>query len=438
MPVVPSSLITAIDRARLGETGPDSSAQQDLMERFALICDPRSRRGRRHRLASVLALVACATVAAGSDSLTAIEQWADNAPQSVLADLAVWRNPLTGRHQPPSERTLRRVLAELDGEELDAQIGAFLNQKRAAAPPEREAALPGRRTEREARRAARRPPQAKVTGLPAGYAADGKALKGARQNHGGQVHLLALAAHADATICAQRQIPAKSSEISALNPLLSQFGPAQPADAVITADALHTQRASARLLVQTHHAHYVLIVKANQPTLRAATVRALTGSDTAFADVTHIEVDRGHGRTEQRITRTAPAGGIDFPHAAQVFRILRYRGGLDGQRRSKEVVYGITDLTAEQAGAPQITAYVRDHWNAIENGIHHVRDVTFREDACQARTGTLPRALAAFRNLAIGALRHAGHVNIAHARRHHVYDHQRILDLFKIGPKGSR
>ncbi len=435
MPVAPSSLIAAVDREQLGETDADSSARLELLDRFALICDPRSRRGRRHSLASVLAVVACATVAVGSDSLTAIEQWADNAPQQVLADLDVWRDPLTGRHQPPSERTLRRILAGLNGDELDTQIGGLLSDGRTDQSAGRRPEVAGGRTEREARRAVRRD-QMRIGGLLAGYAADGKTLKGARRADGGRVHLLGLAAHTDATIAAQRQIPTKGGEIAALDPLLGQAGPAALAGAVITADALHTQRESARLLVEDHHAHYVLIAKANQPTLHTAAIGALSGTDTDFA--THLEIDRGHGRTEQRITRIAPAGGIDFPHVAQVFRILRYRGGLDGVRRSKEVVYGITDLTAEQAGAAQIATYVRDHWKAIENGTHHVRDVTFHEDAHQARTGTLPHALATFRNLAIGTLRHAGYVNIAHARRHHVYDHQRILDLFKIGPKGSR
>jgi predicted transposase YbfD/YdcC len=440
VPVAPSSLITAANCERLEETDADSSARLHLVDRFALIIDPRSRRGRRHSLASLLAVVACATVAVGSDRLTAIEQWADNAPQHVLADLDVWRNPLTGRHQPPSERTMRRVLAELNGDALDAQIGTYLSQGRGDQPADqdtRTAGEPRPRTEREARRAARRH-QVPTAGLPSGYAVDGKSLKGARRVEGGRVHLLGLAAHADGTVRAQRQVPAKSSEIGALDPLLRQAGPTIVTGAVITADALHTQRESARALVEDHHAHYVLIVKANQPTLHAAVIKALTGTDTDFTDRTHLETDRGHGRSEQRITRTTPANGIDFPHAAQVFRILRYRGGLDGQRRSKEVVYGITDLTTQQTGARQLATYVRDHWKAIENGTHHIRDVTFGEDAHQARTGTLPRALAAFRNLAIGALRQAGYVNIAHARRHHIYDHQRILDLFRIGPKGSR
>ena len=53
----------------------------------------------------------------------------------------------------------------------------------------------------------------------------------------------------------------------------------------------------------------------------------------------------------------------------------------------------------------------------MENKIHWVRDVTFREDKSQVRTGTAPRALASFRNLAISTIRLAGRANIAHARR---------------------
>ncbi|WP_406317592.1 ISAs1 family transposase [Streptosporangium sp. NBC_01639] len=434
MPVAPSSLINAVGCEQVGQTDTDSSARLKLTDRFALISDPRSARGRRHSLASILAIVACATVAVGGDCLTAIEQWADNAPQQVLADLHIWRDPFTGLHQPPSERTIRRVLAGLDGDELDACLATFLGQPPTVEPYERAPAPVSRRTEREARRAARRSP-AQTPGLLPAYAVDGKRLKGAHHPGGGRVHLISLAAHLDATVHAQRQIPAKSSEISALDALLRQATDTELTGAVITADALHTQRASARLLIDDHHAHYVMIVKANQPTLRAAAITALTGPDANFITVTHREFDRGHGRTEHRILRTAPAGDIDFPHAAQVFRILRHRGGLDGIRHSKEVCYGITDLTPRQAGPAQLAAYVRGHWKAIENGVHHVRDVTFAEDACQARTATLPRALAAFRNLATGTLRRAGHVNIAHARRDYGYDHQRVLDLFNLGPK---
>lgn len=85
---------------------------------------------------------------------------------------------------------------------------------------------------------------------------------------------------------------------------------------------------------------------------------------------------------------------------------------------SLERVYAITSLTVHQATAADLTERVRGHW-AIENREHHVRDVTFGEDASRVRTGSAPRAMASLRNLAIGALRLAGRDNIAEGLRHH-------------------
>jgi hypothetical protein len=94
---------------------------------------------------------------------------------------------------------------------------------------------------------------------------------------------------------------------------------------------------------------------------------------------------------------------------------VRYTGGLDGQRTTKEVVYGITALTPDQADAAALNILARGHWQ-IE-ALHYVRDQTLREDPSHARTGTLPTTLAVVRNTVIAALRLAGTTNIAQARR---------------------
>lgn len=91
---------------------------------------------------------------------------------------------------------------------------------------------------------------------------------------------------------------------------------------------LHTQRATARHLVRDRGAHFVLTVKGNQPSLFADCRRALSGPTGDFAPE-HIGVDSWHGRTEQRTCRVQGVtgdDGIDFPHAAQVFRIRRDTG----------------------------------------------------------------------------------------------------------------
>jgi hypothetical protein len=74
--------------------------------------------------------------------------------------------------------------------------------------------------------------------------------------------------------------------------------------------------------------------------------------------------------------------------------------------------------------------WIRGHWG-IE-ALHHLRDVTFAEDASQARTGTAPRAMASLRNLAIGILRAHGHRNIAAALRRNARDATRVLPLLGI------
>jgi hypothetical protein len=110
------------------------------------------------------------------------------------------------------------------------------------------------------------------------------------------------------------------------------------------------------------------------------------------------QTNRGHGRIETRTIRTATAEGIEFPHGAQIFRLRRDRGGVDGVRTSKEIVYGITSLPADLAGPARLAAYTRGHWT-IENRLHYVRDVTWGEDASQVRTGNAPRTMAGLRIL---------------------------------------
>lgn len=171
------------------------------------------------------------------------------------------------------------------------------------------------------------------------------------------------------------------------------------------------------------------MVKANQPSLLEAVTNALAGTDADFAGTSWTEEGNGHGRREKRGIRTAPAAGIGWPHAAQVMRIRRDTGPTRGPWTHKEIAYGITSLPADLAGPRHLAVCARQHW-AIENREHYVRDKTFGEDLQRVRTGNQPNACTAIRNLVIGAFRHAGYANIAHARRYHARDDQRILTLY--------
>jgi len=112
---------------------------------------------------------------------------------------------------------------------------------------------------------------------------------------------------------------------------------------------------------------------------------------------------------------------LGWPHLAQVCRVERRREIVRGGQVVKaavEVTYAITSLRPERAGAAALLRLLRGQWG-IENGAHHVRDVTFDEDRCQIRTGAAPQAFAACRNLVIALLRRARYDNVAEALRTH-------------------
>ena len=418
-PKSPLDQLAGLAERELGSAADPAEAESVLVARLSKVPDLRRRRGLRHPLVVVLALAACATLVVGGDSVTAIWQWAARTSQDKLARLGARRHPWTGRFLVPSERTFRRVLGKLDADALDAALGGWAaDVARGVVPAPVVAATPGP-PEREQRRATQRSVgHPAPDGLLPAAAVDGKALRGARTAGGGRVFLVAAIDHATGAVLGQRQVGDKRGEGAAARDLLTGL---RAPGMVWTLDALHTTKATARLITQDLHGHYILIIKGNQPIARDAAAALLRGPNADWVATTAIEDDRGHGRVERRIIRVAPADDSLFPGAVQAFRLRRDSGGLDGVWTGKEIVYGITSLPADLAGPAQLNHYERRHW-VVEDRLHWVRDVTFGEDASQLRTGTAPRALAAFRNLAISALRLAGRANIAHARRD-LHDH---------------
>jgi predicted transposase YbfD/YdcC len=402
VPAVPSSLISpalekleelpAGDRARLAGCCPS------LVGHLAGVPDPRDPRGVRHTLTSLL-LAAVAAVLAGARSFTAIGEWAADAPPRVLAALGVRYDPLAGCFQPPDEATFRRVLEALDAAALEAAVGSWLAARSSPGPRRRAVAV------------------------------DGKAVRGTRHASGdGQArHLLAAADPQASAVLAQAEVDGKTNEITAFAPLLA---PLDLAGAVVTADALHAQREHAQFLVTVKHAHYILTVKNNQPTLYAQLKNLPWRQVPAAFDARN----KGHGRAEWRTLKvTAVTAGIAFPHAAQAIQIRRRRKPLSGTSKwSTETSYAVTSLAAHQAAPAQLAEWIRGHW-AIE-ALHHIRDVTFGEDASQIRTGNGPHVMAALRNLATGILKPSGHPSIAAACRYHARDATRVLATLGLSP----
>ena len=327
-------------------------------------------------------------------------------------------------------------------------------------------------------------------------APDGKTVRGARDTDGTQLHLFAALIHGEATVIAQHPVPAKTNELSGFVPLLDQIaerhhprpdhnpnnddgdGPnnddgdgdddggdgggdpnsgsgsshAPAGDApssgdadnrpgaapgkldgvIVTADALHTQRGHARYL-REHGGHYVLVAKGNQPTLYAA----LDALPWTTIEVGHREQDNGHGRRDVRVLKVIdladPAHAhhrVRFPGARQAFLIERYRHFPDGTTTAAAIL-GVTSLPPDHAGPAELANIIRGHWH-IE-ALHHIRDVTFNEDASRIRAGAAAHVMAVLRNLVISLLKRAGYHNIAEGRRAAAWDRNRLaLDILGL------
>ena len=238
-------------------------------------------------------------------------------------------------------------------------------------------------------------------------------VRGAIDADGAQTHLPAAATHGEQLVLGQVEVGAKSNEIPQFAPLLSGLAAAgvDLTQAVITADALHTQRVHAEYL-HSVGAQFVLTAKHNQPRLFAA-LDALPWADTPIA---HREVEHAHGRVTTRTIQVLPApADLPFPHVNQVWLIERYVHDHTGTLVSSVAALGVTSLTAQRATPAEIAALVREHWG-IES-LHWLRDTVYREDHSTARTGSGPRVMAALRNLAIGAIHLLGRRDITETTR---------------------
>jgi len=356
-------------------------SRRQLMEVFAHVPDPRDPRGVRHGLATLLTLAQTA-VLAGARTLLAIAEWTQDADRDMLSRIGI------AADQPlPSESTMRRTLALLDANDLDARLAGWMAT--------RVGHLAGRRV----------------------IAVDGKTMRGARTTAGAP-HLVAAFDQSAGAVLGQLAVASKSNEIPALRDLLDSM---DITDAVVSADAMHCQRETASHITG-RGGHYVLTVKANQPTLRAA-CKALPWRDVPEVSTT----DPSHGRRVRRTIKAVQAPDwIDFPGAAQIIQLRRTRT-IKG-RKTIEVVYAICSLDMIAAPPATVATWIRGHW-AVENALHWVRDVVFDEDRHQLRTGNGPQVMATLRNTAISLLRLAGHTKIATALRHHGRSTSRPIEL---------
>lgn len=237
------------------------------------IPDVRSRRGIRHPLSAILALACCAMLC-GARRDSAIAEWGRH-------DGAHSARALGYRHLPPCAATLYLIFRRLDGAAFEAQLGAWAEGVMATMPP-----------------ATSRPHAAE----PA-VALDGKTLRGSRKQGAPGVHLRSALAHHVGVTLAQQAVADKTNAITAVETVLRQL---VLTGRVVTMDALLTQTTVAQTIVDAG-GDDVMIVKANQPHLRADIELIFAEPPVGDHQETADSFDSGHGRIEPRRLTTSQA-----------------------------------------------------------------------------------------------------------------------------------
>ena len=328
---------------------PDSAAPT-VLAHFADLVDPRVARTRLHPLRSVVAIALCGVIC-GADS------WGEVAAfgEARRAWLATWLELPGGI---PCHDTFGRVFAALDPAAFEACFASWVGAVAAA------------------------------TGGQV-VAIDGKVLRGSHDRGAGRgaLDLVSAWASSNRLVLAQVAVAEGSNEIPAIPALLRLLA---LRGCIVTIDAIGCQTAIARA-IRAQGADYVLALKENQGTLFTAVEAAfadLSAGTMAYRHAAHREVGKGHGRLEVRTTTR-----IDDPALRAwlnpddawdgllgVARVVAERT-LAGVR-SQETRYYLTSLTA----ARPVHEAARSHWG-IENSVHWVLDMAFREDLCRVRIG---------------------------------------------------
>jgi predicted transposase YbfD/YdcC len=250
---------------------------------------------------------------------------------------------------------------------------------------------------------------AALSGHPEGVIAiDGKTARRSGQKRTGQapIHMVSAFAARQRLVLGQIKVAEKSNEITAIPKLLELL---EIEGAIVTIDAMGCQREIAQKIVDKK-ADYVLALKGNQGTLREDVelfVAEQKAADFKDSRISHTQtVDADHGRIETRTTTVIHDVAWlrerhDWPglNAVVIVDSLRETGGM----QERETRFYITSLLL---AAVILAPIVRSHW-AIENSLHWVLDMVFRDDESRLRTNHAPANFCTFKHMAHNLVRQA-------------------------------
>jgi predicted transposase YbfD/YdcC len=341
-----------------------------LSTHFAALDDPRVDRTKHHPLLDIIVIAVCAVIC-GADSWVEIEEFGK-------AKRAWFRTFLALPNGIPSHDTFGRVFAALDPEQVQQCFLAWVQAVATLADTQL-------------------------------IALDGKTLRRSHDRGKGKaaIHMVSAWASTKRLVLGQVKVDEKSNEITALPALLAVLA---LKGCIVTIDAMGCQTEIVQTIV-AQDADYVLALKGNQGTLHREVQDLFAHARaTQFQEVAHDfheTVNKGHGRIEVRRHWTiTEAAYVQYLNTKEKWAGLTSIGMVEAERYvgatvTRETRYYIATL---DGNAKRFGEAVRGHWG-IENGVHWVLDIAFREDERRVRIGHSAANFAVLRHIALNLLR---------------------------------
>lgn len=368
---------------------------ENLVDYLRCIPDPRVRRTRRHELPELL-FITLAAVICGAEHWTHVEEFGK-------ANRKWFESFLHLPHGIPSHDTFGRVFSLLEPDALEQALRAFVVD---------------------------------FAGGSAGkqIAIDGKTLRRSfdRAAQASAIHMVSAWVYENHAVFGQVKVKDKSNEITAIPELLKLL---DLKGATVTMDAMGCQKELAKQIVEGG-GNYVLSLKGNQDTLHTEVREFFEDVRTGILDApveTDTTLEKDHGRIEKRTTRLSR--DVQWLYEADKWLGLSAIAEVHSQRTiaDKTTSERRYYLCSTNATAKDVGRFVRQHWS-IENELHWVLDVGFREDLCRVRAKNAAENLARIRRVALTILKRDSNakVGVQGRRLKAAWDKAYLLKLLSL------